>query len=358
MANAILYGFHTLEDIFSERVTASNMEVVNTAIERAVAEHTRQTDAILELFVTRTERAQRRYKTQVGARLQPLDEFGRARPIQTYGLYDTGFPIKDAGTALGQTFKAKAKQTVEDVQRDVATMLIADKTWLRDQIMGALFTNVAYDYDDPEDGTVSVKPLAITSDGQTYTRVGGLSSSTDQHFLAQANAIDDGADDPTEAMIAELREHPDNSGEMIIFVPTANVAAVQALTNFYEDIDPDITVGTGVSRLTGSLTAALPGPVLGKHAAGAWYVEWASLPSNYLVGIMNQSEKPLAMREEPEAVLKGFYKVPQDRNDHPYYEQQWARHCGFGAWNRVGAVVQRVGNGTYAIPTGYSQPMP
>jgi len=62
------------------------------------------------------------------------------------------------------------------------------------------------------------------------------------------------------------------------------------------------------------------------------------------------------MREEPEAELQGFQQVAR-RDDHPFYESQWLRIAGFGGYNRVGAVVRRIGNGSYAVPTNYGCPM-
>ena len=85
-------------------------------------------------------------------------------------------------------------------------------------------------------------------------------------------------------------------------------------------------------------------------------MEWPSLPSDYTISVTTGGEKPIAMREDVEAELRGFKKVAE-RNDHPWYESQWLRRAGFGAWNRVGALVYRTNNATYAIPTNYSSPM-
>jgi len=65
------------------------------------------------------------------------------------------------------------------------------------------------------------------------------------------------------------------------------------------------------------------------------------------------------MRQHPEPELQGFSRQA-DRNDYPWYEQQWARRAGFGAYNRVGALAYFVaaGDTTYDVPTGYSNPMP
>ena len=75
-----------------------------------------------------------------------------------------------------------------------------------------------------------------------------------------------------------------------------------------------------------------------------------------MIATMTGGPRPLLMREEMEASLRGFNRVAE-RNDHPFYESQYLRIAGFGANNRVGALVQRIGNGSYAIPTNYPSPL-
>jgi hypothetical protein len=96
--------------------------------------------------------------------------------------------------------------------------------------------------------------------------------------------------------------------------------------------------------------------VFGYETSGVWLVEWPAMPANYLIGVTTEGPRPLAMREHPEAQLQGFKRVAE-RNDHPWYEAQYARFAGFGAWNRVGAVVHYLGNDTYAAPTGLTAPI-
>ena len=358
MANQVLYGFVNLQNVFAEVIDDSRVRVVDTAIQRSVAEHNRQLDAVMGLFVEKTDEFKTRFKQTNGARLQPLDEYGRARPIQVLGYYDIAFPIRDAGIAWGTTYKASKKITVADANRITNTMLIGDRVWMRDQLLGAIFNNASYNFTDPEHGTLAVQGLA-NGDSVKYLKQNSTVTATDTHYRAQANAIADGNDDPFPSIYDDLVEHPENGGEVIALVPTNLLASIQALAGFHEALDPDIAPALTAARLTGSLSGvALPGPVKGKHDAGVWIVEWKGLPDSYMVAVMTASEKPIMQREEPEASLKGFYQVPEPRNDHPYYERQWARHAGFGGNNRAGALVYRVGNGAYAVPTGYGLPMP
>jgi hypothetical protein len=296
-----------------------------------------------------------RYKTPVAAKLQPLDEAGRARPIKVAGHYDIAFPLQDAGIAWGQTYKASKKMTVEESNNILNTILTADRRWIRDHILAALFANASWSFADPEHGTLTVKGLANSDTDEYLIQQGTDAGATDTHYLAQAAAISDSAD-PFDTIYSELSEHPENSGEVVALIPTGLKSAVEGLSGFHPTTDPNIDPGTQAVRVTGSPGVALPGMLLGYHEAKVWIVEWKSLPANYIVATMTLGDRALAMRQEPEASLQGFNRVAE-RNDYPFYESQYLRSAGLGAMNRVGALIYRVSNGSYAVPTGYSSPL-
>lgn len=356
MANQVLYGFESLQSLGDRRVSEAGVTVVTSAIDAALAEHNRQMDAIISLFARRTTDFKTRFLTAAQARLQGLDENGRARPIRASGQYDVSFPLQVGGTAWGATYIARELMTVQEVQERVNTMLMADRRWVRDHILAGLFVEGSWTFTDPEKGALTIYGPA-SGDGTLYqVQTGADAMATDDHILATADAIAD-VTNPFPTVADELREHPENDGEVIVFIPTNLRASTEALTTFYPAADPNLRSGSGVTELVGSLGAAVPGEVIGyEGTARAWIVEWRALPSSYIVGITTNGERPLAMREFPVASLQGFVRVA-DRDDHPFYEQQWQRAAGFGAWNRVGAVVMRIGNGTYAVPTGYTSPM-
>lgn len=356
MANQVLYGFENLSDRFAERVQGNLITAINTAIDATMAEHNRQMDAFMALFVDRTTDYTRRYRTPTANRLQPLDELGRARPIRTAGYYDIAFPMQEAGTAWGQTYEASLKNTVQDVNNRLSSLLFGDLMWMRDHIFAALFSNTNWTYTDEEWGALTIKGLA-NADTDTYMiQTGAQSGVTDTHYLAQASAIDD-SNDPYPLIHDKLVEHPENGGKVIALVPTGLKTTTKALTSFYPISNPDIDPGPNAARLIGSMGAAVPGVQFGYHDDGVFLVEWPILPAGYIVAVTTDGDRPLAMREDTVSQLVGFNKVAE-RNDYPYYESQYKRKAGFGAQNRVGAVVYRVGNGSYAIPTGYTSPMP
>jgi hypothetical protein len=359
MANQLLYGFVQLKDLANRRVTEVGVQVVNDAINAAVAEHNRQMDSILALFAERTTQFKERFTSPVVARLQPLDENGRARPIKPFGVYDVAYPLQDAGTAWGATYKAREKMSVQEANDITATLISADIRWMRDHILAALFTNVDWTFQDPMHGALTVHGLANGDAIKYVIQAGADDGAIDDHYLGQAAAVAD-ATNPFPTIYSELVEHPENSGDVISFIPTNIKTAVQALTTFYPTRDPNITAGSGVTELTGSLGVALPsGPasLLGYDASGVWIAEWKTLPDNRIVSLMTGGERPLKMREDETESLRGFKKVAE-RNDHPFYESQYLRSAGFGGNNRVGAVVTEISDSTYDIPTGYDSPMP
>jgi hypothetical protein len=355
MANQLVWGFHSLKDLAAKRVTEVGVSVIDEAIRQAVSEHNRQMDAARGLFVKRTTDFKVKFKSNASQRLQPLDQDGRARPIQAGSLYETAFPIQQAGTAWGANRVARAKMTVQDVNDTISDILMADLRWNRDHIFAALFTNVTWTFPDDEHGDLTIQPLA-NADTVTYQiQTGADAGATDTHFLAQASAIDN-SNDPFPTIYTELKEHPENGGEVVSLIPTNLKATVEALSGFYPISDPRIRLGSGQAELVGELGVNVPGKIIGYHDSGVWIAEWMSHVSSYITSVTTEGERPIAMREHAEAELQGFGEVAI-RADHPFWESQWERHAGFGAWNRVGAVITRIGNASYAIPTGYSSPM-
>lgn len=352
---AILYGFTNLKDVFSQRIDDVGVAVVNSAIDATIAEHNRQMTALVGLFAEPTTEYKIRYSTPVAARLQPLDENGRARPIKLAGYYDVAFPLQEAGTAWGQTYKASKKMTVQEANKILNTLLTADKRWMRDHILAALFTNVSWTFSDDQHGDLTVKGLA-NSDTDTYlVQAGADAGATDTHYLAQAAAIDN-SNDPFGTIYSELTEHPENSGEVVVLISSSLKTTVQALSAFYPQPDGNLNPGMATTTVRGSLSVPLPGTLLGYHEERVWIAEWKSLPAGYMLATTTGGPRSLLMREEMEASLRGFNRVAE-RNDHPFYESQYLRIAGFGANNRIGSLVYRVGNAAYAVPTNYSSPM-
>lgn len=358
MANQVLYGFQNLTNVLTQRVTAIGVSVIEDAITETLAEHNRQLDAMMALFADPTTDFKRRYRVPNASRLQPVDEVGRARPRRRAGYYDIAFPLQRGGDAWGNTYEASIKQTVAEAQTRLSELLTADARWMRDHILAAFFTNVSWTYNDEDDdaGTLTIKGLA-NGDTDTYLiQEGADAGATDTHYFTQANAIDD-SNDPFPTIHDELVEHPENGGEVVAFIPTNLKAAIKGLTGFYPVADDNLRYGAAATQLVGNLGQSLPGTIFGYHDDGVWLAEWKAMVSSYIIAVTTDGDRPLAMRQDTAPELQGFHRVA-DRNDYPYYEAQFLRKAGFGAQNRVGALVYRIASASYAIPTGYASPMP
>jgi hypothetical protein len=351
---AYLYGMLSEKDLAANRVTEIGVSAVQEAVDQSNAEHNRQINALISLFVERTQNFKVRYQIPTAARLQPLDASGRARPIKPAGNYDVAFPIYSAGAAWGSDYVTGVKMRVGDVALITTMMQDADMRWVRDHILAGLFFKngtSGWTFTDEVHGALTVMGLA-NGDTVTYQVAAGAdTNATDDHLLTTAAV--------TAATFItirdELREHPENGNDVVALIPTNLRTTVEALTGYYPIADPNLRIGTSITELIGRLGVAVPGEVIG-YIDGVWVVEWKSLPNDNIIARAIGGPAPLAMREDEEPELRGFNRVA-DRNDHPWYERQYLRRAGFGGWNRVGALVIQVTGGAYAIPTGYTSPM-
>lgn len=357
MANQVMYGFISLQNVYSRRVLDVGVNEVFTAIALTVEEHNRILQELMGGLVQRTTDFQTIYRTMGSARLQPIDENGRALPIQTGAAYTVGWPIQRAAVAWGQGYEAGLRMTVQQANEQTRLMIDADSAWMRDHILAALFNNVSYTFVDELRGNITVMPIA-NGDAQTYYVDGGaLSPTTAQHFLAQAAAIADGADNPFGTIYDLLKQYPENTGDVFVLAPTNLMPSIEALSSFLPVVDPNVRVGANANVLVGGPGITTPGILRGYVEERVWVFEWKGMPSNYMIAMATGSNPPLAMREDDLTELQGFHLV-DDEYKFPWRELQYRRKVGFGALNRTSAVVMRIGNGTYAVPTNYSLPMP
>lgn len=357
MANIVQYGFQNLTDRFARRVTEVGVDVVFTAITQTVEEYNRQVNFLLSDLTQRTTLHKRLFRTMGVARLQPADENTRALPVKTGAAYTVGWPIQRAAIAWGQGWEAGLRLTVEEANENTQLMIAADAAWMRDQIFAAIFNATAYTFTDEQWGATPVLPIA-NNDAQTYYITGGAVAPVQaNHFFAQLNPIGAGADDPFTAAYAQLKKFPENSGEVYALVPTDQMATIGALDNFLPINDQNIRPGNAATVLARDPGIRTPGILRGYlEDDRVWIYEWLNMPAGYIIVRAQGSPPPLAMREDDLAELQGFRQVGT-RVDWPWTELQYRRKVGFGGLNRTAAYIIRIGNATYAPPTGYVLPV-
>jgi hypothetical protein len=357
------YGIWRERDLDLDAVAANvDREALLDAQEVTLAAHNVEVNRVVGLFAERLTTPQRSVRTGVVNRLQPLDENGRPQPVKGRGNYFVGFPLWKAGTAEGFNFWTEQRMTVKDFADSLATMLTGDITWVRDQILSVLFyagAGLSYT-DDALNDSFTVYGLA-NGDSTVYPKKTGAAA-TDSHLSFQSAAIDD-SHNPFPAIYADLAEHPVNNGRVVSFVPTNQIAAVEALSAFAPvnaalvNVVPAASAEQTNPLFAPGLNLPLTATMRYSGAIGSNYiVEWQSLPDDYIVSVAVDSQvKPLGMREYPDAALQGFFNQGEPMSRFPYRQNNFLRAAGFGALNRVGAHVLKIA-GSYAAPSAFGFP--
>lgn len=350
--NALAYGFTGKTELLSKRLTDVGSAVVWSMVQESVAEYNRQMNAMLAAVANPTTLYTERFRLPSSGTLQPLDEWGNPRPELLGTYFDVAYPIQGGGTAFGLNRVSNNLVTVDEINALTVERLQRDADWMRRHMLAALFTNTTWAYADDQHGSLTIQCLA-NGDAVTYGLTGG-SVATDTHYLAQASAIDD-SNNPYDDIYTELMEHPSNSGPVVAYIATDLVATTKALTAFVEIGDPDLRYGTGTTQIAAPFSKRFGDEVLGK-VNGVWVVEWRALPSTYILAMAEGGGPPLGMRQYPSQALQGLF-TENHSPDGNLQESRFIRYAGFGARNRVAALVYRIGNGSYAIPTGYTAPL-
>jgi len=357
----VAYGFVSLQDLYTQRVQTVGPQRVFDAVQTSAAEYNRVVNALLAEMAERTVDAQVQMELPGDGSLQPLDADGNPMPVAPSGSYTVAFPIQGAGTAWGTNRVTRAMLTVEEANRNTLDAFQKDADWVIRHLLASVFDNVEWTYEDKVGpngskglGTITVKPLA-NGDSVTYVRKGATAPATDDHYLAQASAIDD-SNNPFETIEAELLEHPSNTGRILCYIPTNLKASIVALSSFKSVADPNVAYTT--TELATNVPSVGPGEEVIGYIEGTkcWIVLWSAMPSSYIYAKM-EGKAIVKMREYPATELQGFF--PEAHNvDGNHYVNRFLRYAGFGVADRVGALVYRIGNASYAIPSGYDAPLP
>jgi hypothetical protein len=289
-ANATDYGYASLAKLATQRVTAVAPALLMDALRERSAAYSAATAEMLATLA-----------------------------VIPSGYTSVAYPVYGGGTAAGRDRISAILETVQDVQRDQEDAESRDADWLKRQVLASLLTPTTRTFVDDVAGSLTVQPLALTSDGVVYVRNNG-SSSTAQHYLAQTAAI----------------------------APPLS----------YPVADPDVAPGSATDRLVGSGASLrhMGDRVLGKVGT-VWVVEWSSLPDNTLLAVVD-GRPPLAMREYPDARLQGFF--PEFHSpDGARLERRYLRYCGFGVRNRIAAAAYQVSNGdtTFDAVAAFTAPL-
>lgn len=362
MANNVLnYGFHNYSALAANRIAEMDAQVVFDMVNTSAAMHTERVNALLSGLTERTTEFRRKFILSAPVDMQPVTSDSSAKPVKPLLSYNVDFPLRSAAAAFGVDHVAAAKLKLSELEALTMTILMGDGKWMKRHMLASIFTNTNWSFDDPQQGTLTIKGLA-NADGTLYPLESGDTEDS-QHYLAQAGAIADNAN-PYDDIYAQLKKHPSNnvgpSTPIVCYIPTGLVATTKALANFVDLAATDIRLGADNSEVVANAALinqvkAFGDEVLGK-CDGCWIVEWSALPAGYIFAHAQGAGPVLGMREEPEAALQGLYTLRNTSN--PVLQStEMRRIAGFAVMNRVAALVYRIGDASYAIPTNYEQPL-
>lgn len=364
----MVIGLHDLNDHAKELVSdvISGVEEFNDRVDTFREAHNAEYRALFETVARYDAQWNMspvfRFQQPLAAEMQYIDELALERPIKGAGYFDRGLPLRRRGIAKGDTWEARKVKTVAQLNKEFQDVAIADVRAGQRELLRALFYNLGWTYKTPEEpggenfpSTISIVPLA-NGDSETYMKRNGATG-TATMYSGQAAAISDAAD-PFQAIYDRLATYsPVSDPRIVSFVGDAtNKANITNLTNFYPVQNSRyITYGSDVARVGDGIQENLlfGDTVLGEHASGVTVVHWDSLPDDYIVSI-NLDAPPLGVRESMFEALRGLYYVEDTERFGSEILARWRRQIGVGVVDRTGADILRIGNGTYAVPSGFS----
>lgn len=359
MANQIAYGFHNLQDVFSENISNVTVETLNAAILQSAQFYANELDNLMMGLVGELEgnSAKVRVKVGIGGELQPGSQNGVPIPIRKFNAYEQGWPFMRGMDSFGFNEESYAKTTVAGMNELMVTVQRRDAAWNIRRILAAMFGETTWTYTDDDDqvGALSIKGFA-NGDTDVYMGVNG-DFAVDDHYGAQVNAIATGADNPYPAIYEELYEHPTNMEPFIAMIPSGLTATTKALSSFNINpgLNPFVSYGDNVTLATMDVERYLGfgTRVLGE-ADGMVIVESRRLPAGYIVYYAAGNPVPiLKRRQEPEPSLQGLRMAMYKPNTN-FTQWDFYRKAGYAVNDRVGGGVYQIGNGTYQIPANYN----
>lgn len=359
MPQATNYGPIGVEQWMIDQITGVTDVERRDIITQWATDYNANVDATLALLTEMTVQYQELVEIPgTAGSMQPVDDKGVPHPSFPSGSYTQAWPLQGGMTAWATNIVTRAKMTPAQVARVSLEAFQRIENWKLRHLFSALFTNVSYTFKDKAKGNLTVRPLAITADGIVYPFTNGTLG-TDEHYLAQAAAIAN-ATDPFPIIQAELAEHPSNrvsaQNPIISFVPTNLVSAIQALTAF-TPVSPWHINPAPTERTLATTEVGGPGVLIGAHSSNVLIKQLTSLPDNYIVSVATGGGKAVRRRVEPEADLQDVI-TKQFSPDGNQEDTRFYLYEGYGPYDRVSACVYRIGNAAYAIPTGYTAPLP
>ena len=355
-----LYGLLKLSA--SDRIYANTVgqRVIFDAANEYLRMYNEQAAIAERIFVEETtENYSERYKLIGGGYMQRLNSLSRPGAVRPQPQWDVAYKLEAFGDDVGWSKREFAYMLVSDVQRGVDNIRVRSLNTRRFEMLKALFTNTTTSWIDPLNGTLTLQPLAITSDGVLYPPVmGAIEPATAQHYLASGYVAADisNTNNPFPTIAAKFSAFSGTANNVVVFINSAQRAKVEALTNFYAVDNPNLRTGSGETvSVVPSSYPAIPGNLIGS-VDGVWVSVWDFIPASYMLGVDLDAPAPLKRRMHPGYTgLGDGLRLVAKSDIHPLELSSYEDDFGYGIGNRLGAVVMELTtDATYDIPAAYA----
>lgn len=361
---ALVYGLHDLASLKSQRIQQIGTTEMSDRLMMWQAEVNRVFNAVMGTFTVRNEdwntNPITRIKQPAVARAQFVDEYDVAKPRARTGYFEQGLPLFRYEDAVGFSYEALQKVTVQEYSDELMRIEQADMNAAMFLFWFAVFYSTNWTHASTEDNIPDVPVKAgANNDGDLYIVRGEDAPQAANHYVAQAAAISDSAD-PFPTIKETLTKYAGASANdrIVSYVGDAtNVANIKDLSGFHRvDRTNFTTFGDDVSLVDPAADTfiGMGDEVLGEHEEGVLVVRKRDLPANYIASFNLDAPAPIGIREDSTPTLRGLFNIDAVENSGNTLLRRFRRKIGFAAVNRTGFMVTRIGDASYAAPAPYN----
>lgn len=368
-------GYNASGDVLTETADGVSLNDLWRDYQDMLAEFNRQRDPLLNFLTWRTTRSREDIIGQGGqADFEEASEYGEPVGIRptpppstslgyTFKWYDLGarFTWQFLADADQQQVDAIANMAAEADNRNVFTMVMktlfntSRRTNKEGQTVYPFYAGTAGDQPPPVGTTTFADSHQhyVTSGNATLapSHLEALQTLVTEHGYKRSNGyslvlmINDG--DSTEGLIRNFRSTANGGTGTYDFVPAQGTSALL--------LPVDVQYAEGVTRP--------PATLRGMEVVGAYaemtIVKNAYIPAGYMVLFVTGGEEniqnPIAIREHPNAGLRGLRLVKGRTPDYPLIDSFYNRGFGTGVRHRgAGAVMQITASASYTVPAAYA----
>ena len=348
----------------SDRVFLSTLgqSVVYDAVGSVLGQYSLDLQLAMSAFIERRVSDHKfRYKLPGGGRLQRTGRQAQPAATKAYGQWDVGFPLEEFQGQVAFDRVSLGYMTVQDLDRHLDNLMIQDTNTVRFELLYSMFHKTQRTFKDEMWGDLLVEGLA-NGDSVVYPPViGSESEATEDHYLGStylANAISD-TNNPIVEIVNDLEHHfgvAQGGSDIVTFINQAEVAKVQALTNFDESQRRFVVPGADTAQAV-NIPTGVPGTILG-YCDGSWISRWDWIPASYMLAVHLDAPRPVVMRIDPDytGLGDGTLQLVAKDKEHPFESSYYSHRFGLGVGNRLNGVIKDMSNADsdYDIPTAYA----